>query len=229
MKTLEKNYTKNPEISSEEEIFKINPIIEDHWNKAYSQTPEERLGWYENDPEVLLGLIDFCGLAKDATIFIAGSGSTHLVDKLWQKGYSRLIANDISEVALTNLDHRIGPSEISYVADDLTNPNALKVIDPVSIWVDRAVLHFFLDDREQSNYFSLLKEKVLPGGYAVFAEFNLSGAIMCSGLPVLRYDTEMLQERLGSDFSLLKSFEHDFITPSGGIRPYVYALFQRKK
>lgn len=111
----------------------------------------------------------------------------------------------------------------------MTDPDTLKAIDPVSIWVDRTVLHFFLEGWEQQNYFSLLKEKVLPGGYAVFAEFNLSGTIMCSGLTVFRYDVEMLQERLGSDFSPVKSFEYDFINPSGGIRPYVYSLFQRKE
>ncbi|MFT4856532.1 MAG: hypothetical protein ACI8YP_000522 [Algoriphagus sp.] len=110
----------------------------------------------------------------------------------------------------------------------MTNPDTLKAIDPVSIWVDRAVLLFFLEDWEEVTYFSLLKEKLLPGGYAIFAEFDLSGAIMSSRLLVFRYDVEMLRERLGSDFSLIKSFEHDFINPAGGIWPYVYALYQRK-
>ncbi len=228
MKTLEKNYTGDLGISASEGSIKRNPFIEAHWNKSYRETTEAQLGWYENDPKVMLELIDSCRVSKDAHVLIAGSGSTLLVDRLLQKGYSKLIATDISEVALTNLEDRIGPSAITYVTDDLTNPDTLKAIDPVSIWVDRAVLHFFLEDWEQSAYFSLLKEKVLPGGYAIFAEFNLSGAIMCSGLPVLRYDVEMLQERLGSDFSLMKSFEADFINPSGGIRPYVYVLFQRK-
>ena len=118
-----------------------------------------------------------------------------------------MISADISEVALTNLEDGIGPSVITYVTDDLTNPDTLKAIDPVSIEVDRTVLHFFLEDWGQATYFSLLKGKVLPGGYLIFAEFNLSGAIMCSGLPVLRYDGEMLQERLGSDFSLIKALK----------------------
>jgi len=228
MKPLEKNFTGDLGISASEGTIKGNPFIEVHWNRAYTETPETRLGWHENDPEVMLELIDSCKVSKDALLLIAGSGSTLLVDRLLQKGYSKLIATDISQVALTNLEDRIGPSGITYITDDLTNPDTLKAIDPVSIWVDRAVLHFFLEAWDQATYFSLLKEKVLPGGYAIFAEFNLSGAIMCSGLPVLRYDVEMLQERLGSDFSLIKSFEYDFINPSGGIRPYVYALFQRK-
>jgi hypothetical protein len=110
----------------------------------------------------------------------------------------------------------------------LTNPYILKAIERVSRSVNRAVLHFFLEDWELATYFSLLKEKVLPGGYAIFAEFNLSGATICLGLPVFRYNIEMLQGRLGSDYSLIKSFEHDFINLSGVKGPYVYMLFQRK-
>jgi hypothetical protein len=83
MKTLEKNYTKDFGISASESTTKETPFIEDHLNKAYSQTSEDQLGWYENDPEVMLGLIDSCELAKDASILKVGSGSTHLVDRLW--------------------------------------------------------------------------------------------------------------------------------------------------
>jgi hypothetical protein len=38
----------------------------------------------------------------------------------------------------------------------------------------------------------------------------------------------MLQNELGSDFELINSFNYIFINPSGGERPYIYALFQRK-
>jgi hypothetical protein len=37
-----------------------------------------------------------------------------------------------------------------------------------------------------------------------------------------------LENELGNDFLLKKSFNYTFINPSGNERPYIYALFQRK-
>ncbi|MFT4856531.1 MAG: hypothetical protein ACI9UV_001127 [Algoriphagus sp.] len=109
MKTFEKNYTGGLGISASEGSIKGNPFIEAHWNKAYIETTEARLGWYENDDEVMLELIDSCSVSKDTLVLIAGSGSTLMVYRLFQKEYSKLIVTDINEVALTNLEYRIGP------------------------------------------------------------------------------------------------------------------------
>jgi hypothetical protein len=62
-----------------------------------------------------------------------------------------------------------------------------------------------------------------------FAEFNLSGAEKCSGLPVFRYEEKMYQERLGEEFKILDAFDHTYLMPSGEERPYSYALYQRKE
>jgi len=70
-------------------------------------------------------------------------------------------------------------------------------------------LHFFFwMIGEQSINFSLLKEKVLPGGYAVFLRsLILSGAINVLWTSVLRYDhRKCFKERLGSDFRPAKEF-----------------------
>ena len=65
-------------------------------------------------------------------------------------------------------------------------------------------------------------------GFVIIAAFNLEGAEQCSGLPVFRYDEDMLQEQLGTGFSLLQAFDYTYQTPSGNPRAYVYTLFQRK-
>ena len=95
------------------------------------------------------------------------------------------------------------------------------------LWHDRAVLHFFTEQQQQEAYFKLLKTILKPNGYVILAEFNLEGAKKCCGLNVINYNEIMLQERLGVDFKLLKTFNYTYTQPSGNTREYIYTLFQR--
>ena len=122
----------------------------------------------------------------------------------------------------------IGKGKAEFIADDLTHPDKLLQIAPVDLWIDRAVLHFFIQENDQDTYFELLTNKINSKGYALFAEYNMGGAKVCAGLPVHRYNLDMLTEKLGNDFELIDSFDHTFITPSGSERPYIYALFRKK-
>lgn len=197
-----------------------------HWDNAYTNSKEEKLGWFETDLTPSLKLINKAGLNKNARIINIGAGSTTLIDELLDKGYSNLIATDISEIALDNLLKRID-DKIETIVDDLTNPSILNTINPVDLWIDRAVLHFFVSKVEQTTYFELLKSKIIHGGYVMLAQFNLEGVSKCSGLPVHRYNKDMLAERLGKDFHLIESFDYTYTMPTGDLRPYVYTLFQR--
>lgn len=199
-----------------------------HWDNVYTTKPENQLGWYETNVQPSIQLIERTGLEKSARLFNVGAGSTRLVDELLAMDYTNLIATDISHVALEQLEERLNSNKITFIVDDLTQPTSLNTIEPVDCWIDRAVLHFFTEESDQDTYFNLLKTKVKPGGFALLAEFNLDGATKCSGLPVKRYNAEMLQEKLGVDFELSETFDYTYINPSGGERPYVYTLFQRK-
>ena len=122
--------------------------------------------------------------------------------------------NDISEGARKVLRRCAGHAnsdKVHWIVDDLTKPDKLNSIEPA----------------EQNNYFSLLNRLVKPGGYALIAAFSLTGSTKCSGLPVFRYDSNMLKEKLGSSFELVKAFNYSYTTPSGNPRDYVYTLFQR--
>ncbi|WP_372794369.1 class I SAM-dependent methyltransferase [Lutibacter sp.] len=204
--------------------------FEKHWNNAYQKTPIDSLGWYEEDPIPSLELISACNLSKDSLIFNAGVGAATLIEILLNKGYSNIVVNDISSAALTELKNNLGEhnnSHVQFILDDLTNPIALLKLKNVDLWHDRAVLHFFTTETQQKAYFDLIKKVLKPNGYVILAEFNLEGAKKCSGLDIVNYNEEMLQERLGTDFKLLKSFNYTYTQPSGGLREYVYTLFQR--
>jgi len=201
-----------------------------HWNNAYLKSPIKNLGWYEENPKQSIELIEACNLPKDAVIFNAGAGATTLIEKLLDKGYSNIVVNDISSSALVELKNNLSShnhSNVTFLVDDLTNPTALFNIKNVDLWHDRAVLHFFTEKSQQDTYFELLKKTVKIDGFVILAEFNMEGAKKCSGLDVFNYNEMMLQERLGNNFKLLKSFNYTYTQPSGNTREYIYTLFQR--
>ena len=75
----------------------------------------------------------------------------------------------------------------------------------------------------------MLKKVVAKNGFVIIATFALEGAKKCCGLDVFRYNSEMLQELLGTDFELQQTFDYTFTNPNGDPRPYVYTLFKRIK
>ncbi|MDG2194633.1 MAG: class I SAM-dependent methyltransferase [Polaribacter sp.] len=201
----------------------------DHWDAAYSKTTTDSLGWYEENSTPTLQLIEACQLPKEAAILNVGSGSSTLIDDLLDLKYSNVIASDLSLQALSQLKNRLKATaeNVQYIVDDLTNSTALKHLKNIDLWNDRAVLHFFLTEKERTAYFDLLKHIVKKEGFVIIATFAKEGAKKCCGLDVYRYNTAMLQESLGTDFELLETFDYTFINPNGDPRPYVYALFKR--
>lgn len=204
-----------------------NPIdLKSHWDQAYLKVPESKLGWFEQDFGPSFRLLNKCKLKPEEPILLVGSGSSRLPDQLLAKGLSQIVLTDISEVALSEVRDRLG-EELTYRAGDILQDQTLEGIPPIQLWFDRALLHFFTEEKDQGRYFKQLKENVKPGGYVIFAEFSLSGAEKCSSLPVFRYEEKMYQDLLGEEFKLLDTFDYSYLMPSGEERPYTYALYQR--
>ena len=203
---------------------------ENHWNTVYKSKDDAQLGWFESNPETTLDLIAKTTLAKDATVLNVGAGTTTLIDALLEEGYTNLLASDISEVAMQKLQERVSQKytyDLECIVDDLTDPTKLNKLLDIDLWIDRAVLHFFLTEKERKAYFDLVRKTVSSKGYVLIAVFALDGAKKCSGLPLYKYNAEMLSEQLGSDFTLVEHFNHTYINPFGGERPYIFTLFQK--
>jgi SAM-dependent methyltransferase len=203
---------------------------QEHWNSVYSAGRLDQLGWYEAEPSLSLQLIENCSIDQDDAIMDVGAGSTTLVDYLLQRDYGRIIALDVSKVALGRLRRRLSPaqaSRVKWLVGDITNPAAVKGLKDIAIWHDRALLHFLIEEDGRQAYLSALKKAVRPGGYVIIAAFARDGASKCSGLDVKRYDSESLADFLGDEFAVLESTSYCYRMPSGAIRPYVYARFQR--
>ncbi len=212
-------------------MSKISHIdYKEHWNKTYSKSEINKLGWYEESPEPSLELIKECNLNKDSLILDVGSGTTTLIEKLLKDHYNNIVATDISDVALTQAQDNLNAKEsksVRWIVDDITNPKYLTEIGTVDLWHDRTVLHFLTEENQKKGYLSTLKSLVKVGGYVIVAVFSLEGAKKCSGLDVVNYDHTMIAQFLGNEFELLKHFPYLYIQPSGDERPYVYTLFKR--
>jgi len=209
-------------------VEKIND--KNHWEAVYTKYDHTELGWFEENPKSSLDLIELCDLNSESRLLNVGAGATTLVDKLIDLDYKNILATDISENALDVLKNRISSNlNVKTIADDLTNPTILNTIESVDLWHDRAVLHFFTEEKDQDTYFDLLKSKVKTNGYVILAMFNFDGATKCSGLPIKQYDANLLAEKLGSGYELLKSFNHTYVMPSGDSREYVYTLFKKNR
>lgn len=210
---------------------KMSGLIKTHWNNVYSSSSVNQLGWYEDKPSVSLELIERCSINKHDPILDVGSGATTLIDFLVNQQYQRIIALDISEIAIEKLQTRLSAekaSQVQWLIGDITNPTTFLELRDIAIWHDRALLHFLTEFEQQQAYLSNLKRVVRDGGFVIIATFAKEGASQCSGLNVKRYDHQSLAAFLGEEFELKESVDFEYQMPSGSMRPYVYGRFQKK-
>lgn len=202
--------------------------LNNHWDNLYTNTDQNKLGWFEDNLSQTNKFLSLINLNDNANIFLPGAGTSELVDSLVQNNYN-VIINDISIEALNNTYKR----NIQY-KNNLTifNHNLSSVfpkdLQKSDLWLDRAVLHFLLTEDDIKIYFDNLKNNLNKNGYVLLAEFSDDGAISCAGLNIKRYTTDKFSYYLGDEFELIKDEKYTFINPNGDDRPYIYALYQRK-
>ncbi|TWU39419.1 putative S-adenosyl-L-methionine-dependent methyltransferase [Novipirellula artificiosorum] len=197
----------------------------EHWNNIFCTKADPQLGWYEGDVTQTLKFLAQIPPGESRRVFLPGAGTSSLVEELLNRGHE-LILNDISDEALNKLRHRVGTNDkLTYLHHDIskTLPDG---ISPIDLWIDRAVLHFLLDEDDIQTYFSNLKSAIRLGGYALLAEFSLAGAPKCAGLELHRYCVDELSRRMCPEFVLVEHEDYTYINPAGDPRPYVYALFK---
>lgn len=198
----------------------------EHWNAIFSSKADSELGWYEKDVSQTLKYLDQISRSESATVFLPGAGTSVLVDELITRGHE-LILNDISDEALNKLSERIGENRrMTWLHHDISKPLP-DDIPPVDIWIDRAVLHFLLEETDIQGYFANLHSVISEEGYALLAEFSTTGAPKCAGLKLHRYSIEEMTMRMGPEFKLVKHEEYTYMNPFGEARPYIYALYKK--
>lgn len=199
-----------------------------HWNDIFSANADPELGWHESDTSQTFKFLGIIPQSENATVFLPGAGTAVLVDQLLAKGH-QLILNDISDEALGKLKKRVGTSQgrVTWLHHDISKPLP-SGLPQADIWIDRAVLHFLLEEADIQEYFANLHSAIHRGGYALLAVFPTTGAPRCAGLDLHRYSVEEITQRMGTDFELVKHEDYTFVNPFGEARPYIYTLYRKK-
>lgn len=200
-----------------------------HWDEIYTTTAIDQTGWYEADPAVSIALIERTGVGHADRIVDVGSGNSTLIPALIQRGYRNIAAVDLSRVALEALRRRLGDDAqyVDFICDDVSELAKRMTPGSAALWHDRAMLHFLTDVEERERYSAAFDAVVAAGGQAIIGVFADDGAERCSGLPVERYDETMLDAVAGPTFARAESLRTTYVQPWGGLRPYVYARYER--
>lgn len=198
-----------------------------HWNHIYSSQPTDKVGWYRPHLETPLAWIEDLNLDPHEPIIDVGGGASTLVDDLLERGHEALTVLDLSRSAIEIAQKRLGDasSAVTWLVGDVTGIE----LPPqyYLLWHDRAVFHFLIEPESQQKYKEALLESLKVRGNFLIGTFSPDAPPRCSGLPVQRYDTDLLAKTFGDRFELKRHRNETHTTPGGVKQPYVYCLFQR--
>ncbi len=173
-------------------------------------------------------LIDAVAPARHSAIVDVGGGSSFLVDRLLDRGYTDLIVADVSDEVLRVVRERLGgrAKEVTWLVADARH---LRLPEKIDVWHDRAVFHFLTNESDRRAYVDSALSALRIGGHVVIATFGPEGPERCSGLPVERYDAARLAECFGRAFQLLQSVQTQHVTPAGASQQFTYAVLRRRE
>ena len=147
------------------------------------------------------------------------------MDDLWERGYRNLTVLDISQRALDRARTRLGDisASIHWVCADVTQSGF--PANAVDLWHDRAVFHFLLSPEERRAYVQAATQTLHTGGTVIISTFGPEGPLKCSGLEIVRYDTELLHQEFGPRFRLIESLNEWHQTPFGTMQQFLYCHY----
>jgi hypothetical protein len=86
------------------------------------------------------------------------------------------------------------------------------------------VFHFLTAMDKRVAYVRQVASAVKRGGHVLISTFGPEGPTKCSGLEVVRYETDSLHAEFGARFRLLDSFKELHGTPFGTTQQFLYCL-----
>lgn len=199
----------------------------DHWTTVYDERSPTDVSWYQPEPEPSLRALDRLGGGPSSSFMAIGGGASNLVDALLHRGWRDLTVLDIAASAMEASKGRLGEdaAKVHWEVGDITDWQPSRRYD---VWHDRAVFHFLTEPEQREAYRRALSTGVSAGGLVIVATFAPDGPERCSGLPVRRYDAEMLAGELGPSLKLLDSWREDHTTPWGAKQSFNWCAFRRE-
>lgn len=124
------------------------------WDATYRTRGVGGVSWFQSEPAISLQLIEAIGVARDSAIIDVGGGASVLVDHLVSRGFSDVSVLDVSAVALAEAQARLSPgASVTWLRTDLLS---FKPSRRYTLWHDRAVFHFLVDEADRDEYRNVL-------------------------------------------------------------------------
>lgn len=197
-----------------------------YWNSVYQTKGDAAVSWYEDTPQLSVGLIRAAGAGPEAAVIDAGGGASRLVDSLLADGQRAVTVLDLSTEALSLARQRNSSAgdRVRWVVADITTWAPDRRYD---LWHDRAAFHFLTAPEDQVAYARTLDAALVAGGAAIIGTFAPDGPEQCSGLPVMRHDAASIAAVLGDGFRLEAEQRHDHHTPWDSIQRFQFGTFRK--
>jgi SAM-dependent methyltransferase len=195
-----------------------------HCEEVYGTKASDAVSWYAPHLETSLKLIHQASANKSSAIIDIGGGESTLVDDLISEGYQDISVLDISQKAIDVAKERIAKSAdmVHWYCADITQATLPQ--NYFDVWHDRAVFHFLTEEAQRVKYVEQVKRSVKHGGYVIMSTFGPEGPEKCSGLDVVRYDSERLHGQFGKSFRLIASSTEVHKTPMGATQQFLYCF-----
>lgn len=200
---------------------------QEHWENVYQTKGRGEVSWFREHLDTSLRMITNIGLGKDAAIIDVGGGNSNLVDDLLEHDFIDVSVLDISGKAVSDSKERLGSKakEVNWIEADITSVELPE--NHYDVWHDRAVFHFLTDAEDRRKYVELVMRSLKRGGHIIVASFSLEGPNKCSGLDVMRYSPETMQDEFGNSFDLIESVGETHNTPFGTTQDFVYCYCRK--
>jgi ubiquinone/menaquinone biosynthesis C-methylase UbiE len=194
----------------------------EHWERVYTTKGADQVSWYARHLDASLGLIERATISRRSKVIDVGAGTSTLVDDLLGRGFEDLTVLDISHKAVDVCRDRLGKEaeRVHWITADVTKIELESC--QFDVWHDRAVFHFLTAPADRIAYVRQVKRSVRVGGHVIVATFGPEGPKRCSGLDVVRYDSDSLHHEFGPRFRLLESSQIVHRTPSGTAQQFLY-------
>lgn len=205
----------------------VNTAVKDdvgnknHWEMVYLQKAFDETSWHQPVPQMSLSMIANTEATLETPVIDIGAGASLLADHLLDLGFRDVTALDISAAALKQAQARLGNRSkmLHWIEADVLR------FDPArryGLWHDRAAFHFLTEAGDRQRYAGVLEKTLEPGGQAIIATFSPKGPKQCSGLDVIRYDAQKLEQALGPVFRIMERREEVHFTPAGREQRFNY-------
>lgn len=197
-----------------------------HWEYIYETKTAQQVSWTQEDPQPGLAWISALGLDAQSFIVDSGGGRSPLAEKLSEAGFVNIEVFDISMRALAQAKQELK----SDAAREAISYRVCNVLDykpekDITLWHDRAVFHFLVEEAERNSYVDHLK-KWAPE-HIILGTFSPNGPLKCSGLPIQQYTAAELGALFAPEYTVVQTEELTHNTPTGGIQAFTFVQLQR--